>query len=161
MRRRCICGAFHGCTDESVQHRKFAAPSTMDRRECSTSIGRGSGRFETFTHVKSSQVKSRWNPSVISLRSLPQLLASGAHSIGFRMVVCCLCIDLTLMSSNEASQLKHGTVQYCASQVKMSSQDVKSSRFPVLFLIKSQSSQESSGSAQVEVLSPAWILWVV
>ena len=23
------------------------------------------------------------------------LLASGAHSIGFRMVVCCLCIDLT------------------------------------------------------------------
>ena len=46
--------------------------------------------------VKSSQVKSsQWNPSVISAHSRPPLLASGAHSIGFRMVVCCLCIDLT------------------------------------------------------------------
>ena len=34
-------------------------------------------------------------PSVISAHSRPPLLASGAHSIGFRMVVCCLCIDLT------------------------------------------------------------------
>jgi hypothetical protein len=34
---------------------------------------------KSLTRVKSSQVK----------------LASGAHSIGFRMVVCCLCIDLT------------------------------------------------------------------
>ena len=43
------------------------------------------------------RVASRWNPSVISAHSLPPLLASGAHSIhvGFRMVVCCLCIDLT------------------------------------------------------------------
>ena len=31
----------------------------------------------------------------ISFDSLPPQLASGAHSIGFRMVVCCLCyIDL-------------------------------------------------------------------
>ena len=35
--------------------------------------------------VKSSQVKS----SVISAHSLPPLLAAGAHSIGFRMGVCC------------------------------------------------------------------------
>ena len=28
-----------------------------------------------------------------SAHSLPPLLASGAHSIGCRMVVCCLCID--------------------------------------------------------------------
>ena len=41
------------------------------------------------------RVASRWNPSVISAHSLPPLLAAGAHSIGFRMVVCCLCIDLT------------------------------------------------------------------
>ena len=34
-------------------------------------------------------------PSAISIDSRPPLLASGAHSIGFRMVVCCLCIDLT------------------------------------------------------------------
>ena len=36
------------------------------------------------------QVKSKSS----HLRPLPSL-ASGAHSIGFRMVVCCLCIDLT------------------------------------------------------------------
>jgi hypothetical protein len=35
------------------------------------------------------------SPSAISIDSRPPLLASGAHSIGFRMVVCCLCIDLT------------------------------------------------------------------
>ena len=36
------------------------------------------------------------SPSVISAHSRPPLLASGAHLIGFRMVVCCLCIvDLT------------------------------------------------------------------
>ena len=35
------------------------------------------------------------SPSVISIDSRPPLLASGAHSIGFRMVVCCFCIDLT------------------------------------------------------------------
>ena len=41
--------------------------------------------FEIFSHkVKSSQV----NPPVISAHSLPPLLASGAHSIGFRKVVC-------------------------------------------------------------------------
>ena len=48
------------------------------------------------SQVKSSQVKSS---QVISAHSLPPLLASGAHSIGFRMVVCCLGIvprlDLT------------------------------------------------------------------
>ena len=35
------------------------------------------------------------SPSAISIDSRPPLLASGAHSIGFRMVVCCFCIDLT------------------------------------------------------------------
>ncbi len=35
------------------------------------------------------------DPFAISAHSRPPLLASGAHSIGFRMVVCCLCIDLT------------------------------------------------------------------
>jgi hypothetical protein len=40
---------------------------------------------------KSSQVKTR----LISAHSLPPLMAAEAHSIGFRRVVCCLCIDLT------------------------------------------------------------------
>ena len=44
------------------------------------------------------RVTSRWNPSVISAHSLTPLLASGAHSIGCRMVVCCLCIDLYAQS---------------------------------------------------------------
>jgi hypothetical protein len=36
------------------------------------------------------------SPPVISIDSRPPLLASGAHiSIGFRVVVCCFCIDLT------------------------------------------------------------------
>jgi len=35
------------------------------------------------------------SPSAISIDSRPPPLASEAHSIGFRMVVCCLCIDLT------------------------------------------------------------------
>jgi hypothetical protein len=39
------------------------------------------------------------SPSVISIDSRPYsrppLLASGAHLISFRMVVCCFCIDLT------------------------------------------------------------------
>ena len=35
------------------------------------------------------------SPSAISIDSRPPLLASGAHSIGFRWVVCCLCIDFT------------------------------------------------------------------
>jgi len=35
------------------------------------------------------------SPSAISIDSRPPLLATGAHSIGFRMVVCCFCIDLT------------------------------------------------------------------
>ena len=34
-------------------------------------------------------------PSAISIDSRPPLLASGAQSIGFHLVVCCLCIDLT------------------------------------------------------------------
>ena len=34
-------------------------------------------------------------PFAISIDSRPPLLASGAHSRGFRMVVCCFCIDLT------------------------------------------------------------------
>ena len=43
--------------------------------------------------VKSSQeLKTR----LISAHSLPPLMAAEAHSIGFRRVVCCLCIDLTL-----------------------------------------------------------------
>ena len=44
-------------------------------------------RLVVLVEVKSSQV--------ISAHSLPPLLASGAYSIGCRMVVCCLCIDLT------------------------------------------------------------------
>ena len=35
------------------------------------------------------------SPSAISIDSRPPLLASGAHSIGFRKGVCCFCIDLT------------------------------------------------------------------
>ena len=50
----------------------------------------GDESFNKSSQVKSSQVK-RWNnPSVISAHSLPPLLASGAHSIGCRTVVCCL-----------------------------------------------------------------------
>ena len=48
-----------------------------------------------FGHILKSSGQVKWNPSVISAHSLPPLLAAGAHSIGFRMVVCCLCIDLT------------------------------------------------------------------
>ena len=44
--------------------------------------------------VKSSQGKSRWTPSVISAHSLPPLLASGAHSIGY---VCLSSKDLTCL----------------------------------------------------------------
>ena len=51
--------------------------------------------FSEGTYVSTYDVSSRWTPSVISAYSCPPLLASGAHSIGFRMVVCCLCIDLT------------------------------------------------------------------
>ena len=40
------------------------------------------------------QVKS--SQFFISAHFLPPLLASGAHSIGCRMVVCCLSVDLTL-----------------------------------------------------------------
>ena len=39
----------------------------------------------------SRSARSRSNPSVNSAHSLPPLLASGAYSIGFCMVVCCLC----------------------------------------------------------------------
>ena len=46
------------------------------------------------------RVASRWNPFVISAHSLPPLLASGAHSIGCRMVVCCLCVDFRLPTSD-------------------------------------------------------------
>ena len=45
----------------------------------------------SFPRKKSSQVKTR----LISAHSLPPLMAAEAHSIGFRRVVCCLCIDLT------------------------------------------------------------------
>jgi hypothetical protein len=46
--------------------------------------------------VKSSQVKSSQDgPSAISIDSRPPLLASGAHSIGFRMVVFFFGTDLT------------------------------------------------------------------
>ena len=37
------------------------------------------------------------SPSAISIDSRPPLLASGAHSIGFRMVVCCLSLFLNLL----------------------------------------------------------------
>jgi hypothetical protein len=65
-------------------------PSTAGGRVDRTIVTCGRNSKE----VKSSQVNSRWNPSVISAHSLPPLLAAGAHSIGFRMVVCCLCINL-------------------------------------------------------------------
>jgi hypothetical protein len=48
---------------------------------------------ERFRGTKA-RVKSKTS-QVISAHSHPPLLATGAHSIGFRMVVCCLCIDLT------------------------------------------------------------------
>jgi hypothetical protein len=52
--------------------------------------------FSEGTYVSTYDVSPHYGPpSAISAHSRPPLLASGAHSIGFRMVVCCLCIDLT------------------------------------------------------------------
>ena len=53
--------------------------------------------FSEGTYVSIYDVSPHYGPpSAISIDSRPPLLASGAHSIGFRtMVVCCLCIDLT------------------------------------------------------------------
>ena len=52
--------------------------------------------FSKGTHVSIYDVSPLdGSPSAISAHSRPPLLASGSHSIGFRMVVCCFCIDLT------------------------------------------------------------------
>ncbi len=52
--------------------------------------------FSEGTYVSIYDVSPHYgSPSAISIDSRPPLLASGAHSIGFRTVVCCLCIDLT------------------------------------------------------------------
>ena len=52
--------------------------------------------FSEGTYVSIYDVSPHYGPpSAISIDSRPPLLASGAHSIGFRMVVCYLCIDLT------------------------------------------------------------------
>ena len=52
--------------------------------------------FSEGTYVSTYDVSPHYGPpSAISIDSRPPLLASGAHSIGFRMVVCCFCIDLT------------------------------------------------------------------
>jgi hypothetical protein len=52
--------------------------------------------FSEGTYVSTYDVSPHYGPpSAISAHSRPPLLASGAHSIGFRRVVCCLCIDLT------------------------------------------------------------------
>jgi hypothetical protein len=52
--------------------------------------------FSEGTYVSIYDVSPHYGPpSAISIDSRPPLLASGAHSIGFRMVVCCLCLDLT------------------------------------------------------------------
>ena len=68
---------------------------------CRSSVRRAKAAHGCEEYTTSSQVKSRvkmsspssrWNHSVISAHSLSPLLAAGAHSIGFRRVVCCLCI---------------------------------------------------------------------
>ena len=53
--------------------------------------------FSEGTYVSTYDVSPHYGSlSAISAHSRPPLLASGAHSTGFRMVVCCLCIRLDL-----------------------------------------------------------------
>ena len=98
----------HWCTERRAA---FEAISPVD-----LSLGWGGLSFAEVgatSQVKSSQSRTRsprGSPSAISIDARPPLLASGAHSIGFRLEMFLYRLDLT-RACEEAEILRTGSVQ--------------------------------------------------